>query len=261
MLLLRPDAPLFRDLVASSPRPMRGRGPWVVSLAAHLGLIAALLVVPVLWLEPPPTNRVDVLRVLIYDPPPPPPLPLPLGSGLIERARARGPEPAPSPRTPRLEAPMPPVTLAAQPAPAEPGADEPGGSPEGSPAGVPEGMPGGVEGGMVGGVPGGVIGGVIGGTGTGPVPVLDYERPPRALRTPRPEYPPAAFVKKVEGTVLLEILIDDTGHVARVRVAQSIPLLDQAAVDVVRTWRFEPAMKHGRPVASLAWAPVRFQIY
>jgi protein TonB len=122
-------------------------------------------------------------------------------------------------------------------------------------------MPGGVEGGMVGGVPGGVIGGVIGGTGTGPVPVVDYDRPPRALRTPRPDYPPEAFVKKVEGTVMLEILIDATGRVAGVRVAQSIPLLDKAAVDVVRTWRFEPAVKHGRPVASLAFAPVTFRIY
>jgi protein TonB len=122
-------------------------------------------------------------------------------------------------------------------------------------------MEGGVEGGMVGGVPGGVIGGVIGGTGTGPVPVLDYDRPPRALRTTKPVYPPDAFVKKVEGTVLLEILIDDSGRVARVRIVQSMPLLDRAAVEAVRTWIFEPAYKKGRPVASLASAPVTFRIY
>jgi protein TonB len=155
------------------------------------------------------------------------------------------------------------MTVALTPAiPHVEAADDAGGSPTGSPNGVPEGMEGGLEGGMVGGMPGGVIGGVIGGTGTGPiVPVLDYDQGPRLLRQARPEYPHEAFTKKIEGVVVMEILIDDTGRVARMRILQSVPLLDAAALDAVRQWIFVPAVRHGRPVATIAVAPVRFTIY
>jgi hypothetical protein len=42
---------------------------------------------------------------------------------------------------------------------------------------------------------------------------------------------------------------------------QSIPLLDAAAVQTVYQWIFSPAMKNGRPVATLAEAPVTFRIF
>jgi protein TonB len=120
-------------------------------------------------------------------------------------------------------------------------------------------MEGGVEGGVVGGVPGGVLGGVIGGAGNGPV--SDFDRPPRPLRQTKPRYPQDAFVKKVEGTVLVEFVIDAEGRVAAARVRQSVPLLDAAALEAVREWIFTPAFKHGVPVASAALAPVVFRIY
>ena len=135
------------------------------------------------------------------------------------------------------------------------------GSPNGSESGVPEGMEEGVEGGVVGGVPGGVIGGVIGGTGTGPVPLREVDLPPRLLRQVRPVYPHEAFVKKVEGTVVLEIVIDEHGRVTRPRVVRSVPLLDAAAVEAVLQWTFVPAQKRGRPVATIAVAPVSFRIF
>jgi protein TonB len=122
-------------------------------------------------------------------------------------------------------------------------------------------MEGGVEGGVVGGVLGGVLGGVIGGTGTGPVPVRDPDTPARLLRPTKPKYPSEAFTKKIQGVVLVEFLIDSTGHVVQARVIQSIPLLDAAALEAVRDWLFSPAIKHGRPVATIARAPVSFVIY
>ncbi len=133
------------------------------------------------------------------------------------------------------------------------------GSETGSEFGLAEGMEGGVEGGVVGGTLGGVLGGVIGGTGTGPV--LDYDMPPRQIRTCKPQYPQEAFVKKVEGTVLLEILIDANGRVVRARVLQSIPSLDAAAVQTAYQCVFTPAMKHGRPVATVGHMPVTFRIF
>jgi protein TonB len=138
-------------------------------------------------------------------------------------------------------------------------ADEQFGSEDGSDFGDAAGMEGGVEGGVVGGVLGGVLGGVIGGTGDGPV--MDYDSPPRLIKNVRPQYPQEAFVKKIEGTVLLEILIDRNGRVVQARVIQSIPALDTAARQTVLQWIFQPAMKHGRPVTTVAHAPVNFRIF
>jgi periplasmic protein TonB len=68
-------------------------------------------------------------------------------------------------------------------------------------------------------------------------------------------------VKKIQGVVYVEILIDSNGRVVRARVTRSVPLLDEAAVAAVRQWVFAPAMKAGLPVATLAMAPVTFTLY
>jgi TonB family protein len=88
----------------------------------------------------------------------------------------------------------------------------------------------------------------------------DYDEPPKALKITKPEYPDAAFAKKVEGTIVLEILIDAGGRVAKARVITSIAALDAAALECVRAWEFKPAVKDGRPVAAIARAPVGFRI-
>jgi TonB family protein len=95
---------------------------------------------------------------------------------------------------------------------------------------------------------------------TSPV-VLDSDRPPRQVKTINPQYSQEAFDKNIEGIVLVEILIDRRGRVVRARVLESIPLLDTAALDAVCQWRFEPAMKDGQPVATIANAPVGFRIF
>jgi len=130
---------------------------------------------------------------------------------------------------------------------------------DGSEAGSMDGMAGGVDGGTVGGTLGGVIGGVIGGTGDSPV--LDYDQPPRLLKQTRPVYPQEAFIKKIEGVVMLEIVIGIDGKVGRARVLRSIPQLDSAAIQTVRQWVFSPAIKGGRPVSTIANAPVSFRIF
>src|SRR4029453_18663988 len=101
-------------------------------------------------------------------------------------------------------------------------------------------------------------GGGIGGAGT---IVLDWDSPPKAIKLTKPQYPQDAFVKKIEGTVEVEIIIDITGRVVHARVVKSIPLLDAAAVQTVYQWVFQPAMKHGRAVSTRATAPVTFRIF
>ncbi len=232
-----------------------------IAQAAALGLIC---LVPILTPAPLPSHPDALLSVLIYDPPPPPPLALPKGSPLQpELAQPQPPQPVvEEPVELRFVAPVEVVTPD-EPAPIVPEQgvreQDQSGSPTGSDLGSALGMEGGVDEGAVGGTPGGVPGGVIGGTGNGPV--FGVDSLPRIIRQPRPKYPHDAFVKKLEGTVVFEILIDASGHVVRARLLQSIPSLDSAARDAVLQWLFEPAVKDGRRVATIASAPVHFRIF
>src|SRR5262249_18313567 len=141
----------------------------------------------------------------------------------------------------------------------QPGPDVRFGSEIGNAAGVLAGMEGGIPDGEIGGALDGRPGGVPNGMGT--ATFSDYDAPPRIVRQTRPRYPPDAFLQKIQGTVVLEIVIDASGHVSRTRVVQSIPLLDAAAREAADRWLFQPALKHGRPVASIALAPVHFALY
>ena len=248
-------------LVVSDPGRARRTGlSWPASVAGHvLGLLLVVLI-PALWPEKAPDHP-DYIRALIYNPPPPPPAPLPKGSAMLEKAEPAKPvtpEPEPDEEklTAEIEVPVEETILKPE---ARETDTEQAGSPTGSDFGDVAGMEEGVDGGVVGGVPGGVFGGVIGGTGDGPV--MDYDQAPRPIKITQPKYPPDAFVKKIEGTVEVEILIDSSGKVASARIVRSIPLLDAAALQTVKQWVFAPAIKNGRPVATVASAPVTFRIF
>jgi protein TonB len=88
----------------------------------------------------------------------------------------------------------------------------------------------------------------------------DYTTPPRPTKPTKPKYPRAAFDKKVQGTVLVEIVIGTDGRVVKPRILESVPGLDEAALDCVRSWRFKPALKDGKPVATVARVPIAFKI-
>jgi protein TonB len=197
---------------------------------------------------------------LIYNPPPAAAAPLPKGSALVEKKpQPRQTTPDPNARKPELTIPVEqPKEQPLLPEQAEPQSEQMG-SETGSDLGTPDGMEGGVEGGLVGGIPGGVVGGCVGCTGDGPV--LDYDQGPQLIRQTKPLYPQEAFVKKIEGVVEVEFLIDGNGDVVSARVIRSVPLLDAAAIATVKQWKFRAAMKGGRPVATIARAPVTFRIF
>jgi TonB family protein len=70
--------------------------------------------------------------------------------------------------------------------------------------------------------------------------VFIYERPP-LLRRVNPEYPEKALNNWIKGTVVLDTEIGTDGSVKKVQVIQSAhPLLDQAALDAVKQWKYEP---------------------
>jgi protein TonB len=72
---------------------------------------------------------------------------------------------------------------------------------------------------------------------------------PVLLDGPQPRYTEMARRAGVQGTVIVEAIIDEQGRVTDVRILKALPMgLDQAAVEAVRSWRFKPATLAGRPV-------------
>jgi len=147
------------------------------------------------------------------------------------------------------------------------------GVPEGSSAGSLEGIPGGDPNGIPGGIPGGSPDGVIDGSLNGlpgmprgesldsdPIHLTGEVRPPILTRKVNPEYPETARVARVEGKVILEIVVNRAGEVEAVRVLKSHPLFDRAAIDAVSRWKYDPALQSGRPVRVYMTVVVDFRL-
>lgn len=94
----------------------------------------------------------------------------------------------------------------------------------------------------------------------GPVPIGGQIREPRKIVDARPVYPPVARAARIEGTVILEAIIDERGNVDRLRVLQSYPLLDGAAMDAVSKWRYIPTQLNGVPVPVLMTITITFRL-
>jgi len=122
-------------------------------------------------------------------------------------------------------------------------------------------------GGMFGGGGGfqsGRIGGKGGGGGLGAdmdqaFSMADLDQKPRAVYQPAPAYPAALRSRKIDGVVTVIFVVDANGRVANAKVEKSTdPAFDKPALDAVRKWKFEPAMKEGRKVSAKMRAPIRF---
>lgn len=101
-----------------------------------------------------------------------------------------------------------------------------------------------------------------GGTGGGVFRVGGGVSAPRAVYTPDPEYSEEARKAKYQGTVVLWLVVDSGGRPRDVKIARSLGMgLDQKAIDAVRQWKFEPAMKDNQPVAVQINVEVNFRLY
>ena len=83
-------------------------------------------------------------------------------------------------------------------------------------------------------------------------------QPPALVSKVEAVYPAAAKVARVEGVVIIEAVIATDGSVREAWVARSIPLLDQAALDAVRQWRYQPVLLNGVPVEVSMTMAVNF---
>ncbi len=96
------------------------------------------------------------------------------------------------------------------------------------------------------------------GPSSAPVRVGGNIRIPRRIVDAAPVTPEVARQARVTGVVILEIIIDTDGSMRDVKVLRSIPLLDQAAIDAARQWRYEPTLLNGVPVPVVMTATVNF---
>ena len=82
------------------------------------------------------------------------------------------------------------------------------------------------------------------------------------LFNPKPDYPPAARRRGLEGTVLVRVLVNTEGVPDQTRVIgpSGIDDLDQAAVVAVQRWRFAPAREGSTAIAHWVDIPIRFKL-
>jgi TonB family protein len=85
-------------------------------------------------------------------------------------------------------------------------------------------------------------------------------REPRKVRHVAPEYPALAVAARVQGRVVLDCVIDEDGRVSSVTVLKPQPLLEAAAVDAVRQWRYVPTLLNGTRVSVLLTVTVDFRL-
>lgn len=93
---------------------------------------------------------------------------------------------------------------------------------------------------------------------SGPVRVGGNIKEPRRIDGPAPAYPMVARAARAEGTVRLEAVIGKDGLVKDLRVVESHPMFDEAAMDAVRRWRYTVPLLNGQPIDVVMTVTVRF---
>src|SRR4030088_884204 len=229
---------MFDEMVVSSPNSKKTNKPWtvVLSMIFQTAFLAVLILIPLIYTEALPKSMTATL--LVAPPPPPPPPPPPVATQIVkvkpqvhlmDAGRLVAPKVIPKD-----------VKIIKEEAPD-----------------MNAGMTGGVPGGVPGGSMGGVIGGVIGGMGGAPPPPKPAVSRIRQggnvtaallVNKVQPVYPPLARQTRISGTVRLHAIIGKDGSVQQLEVLNGHPLLQQAALDAVRQWRYQPTLLNGDPV-------------
>ena len=235
---------MSREMFAGSidPRPARPRSRWTLlgSLVTHLIVVIALVVLPLTAAVENPIVPRSVIEFIPAAPPPPAPAAPPV--------RPRDVTPPVNP----LAAPPTAGTSLADERDLPPAIGSDGPPVAGWPVTsgrLPESMPG-----------RSVTTLAAPPARVQPVPVGGQIREPRRLTYLPPVYPTIAQTARVEGMVILEAIIDETGAVRDVRVLRSIPLLDRAAVDAVSRWRYLPTTLNGVAVPVIMTVTVSFTL-
>jgi periplasmic protein TonB len=224
---------MFEDsLMESGNRIKRKNKFWsFVAFLLNAGALLALVIWPLLHPEALPKQMMATLMVAPSPPPAPPPsAPAPKVQTKSEMLSTELLAPSRIPKAIKQvnEAAIPPSTMGVQ----------------------------GIDG-LSSGIPGG-IGAIIDSVGTGRpavvkprAPTLNVSRGVMAgnlLATTLPQYPAIAKAVHIQGIVVLQATISKSGSIENLRVISGPPMLQQAAMDAVRSWRYKPYLLNGEPV-------------
>jgi len=213
-----------------------------LSLAAHAGAHAVLIVVPLIATDVLPLpDEITALVLVPPDLPPEPPRPIP-------PAAPTAAVPPPNPDAAPLDAPSSITPEAPERPPTDIGEVPPGSTFSNAALGV-----GGDD--RVSALP--------------PPPTPAPRRPlqvggeviaPTKIHDVSPEYPRMARDAKIQGIVIIQATIGADGSVVDAEVLRPIPFLSQAALDAVRQWRFTPPRLNGQPIAVIMTVTVNFKL-
>ena len=76
----------------------------------------------------------------------------------------------------------------------------------------------------------------------------------------QPENPPMAKQMRIQGTVELEVLIEENGSVKKVDIVSGNAMLTSSAAQAVRLWKFKPFLEEGKAVAVVAPITLNFKM-
>ena len=94
----------------------------------------------------------------------------------------------------------------------------------------------------------------------GAVVAINEIKPPKLIKIVDPKYPELAKQAGVMGTVWLGVKTDENGNVVEVKVLRSVPLLNKAAVDAVKQWKYEPFLSEGKPTPIVFSVSITFHL-
>src|SRR5581483_2500026 len=239
---------MFEDsLIESGGRLKTKRGrTTLVSFILEAIVVVIMILIPLMFTEALP--KTQLMTFLVAPPPPPPPPPPPAAVKVVKQVETdivnnqlRTPTKIPKKVEMIKEEEAPPPST-----------------------GVVGGVPGGVPGGQM----GGVIGGIISSTPVA-VPKVAVQRVRVSQRVTQgmvihrvqPTYPQMAKIARVQGAVVLAAIIGKDGTIQNLHVISSAsPLLNQAAIDAVRQWRYRPYILNGEPVEVDTQITVNFTL-
>lgn len=249
---------MFDELVESSPVKKKTKTGWAFVLSTILQsiFVGILILIPLIYTEALP--KTVLTTFLVAPPPPPPPPPPPAAQPQVQRVK-------PTARIIQAGKMMAPTAIPKEVRIIK----EEELPPDVGVVGVAGGVPGGVPGGQAGGVLGGIIGGVVGSNLPPPPPPKETPKRIRvggnvqqakAIYQPKPIYPALAKQARVQGVVRLQAIIAKDGTIQELQVISGPPLLQQAALDAVRQWRYQPTLLNGEPVEVVTTIDVVFTL-